>query len=844
MQRGKQRAIREGDSNTAFFHAQACARLRRNTIGVLEIDGVQVSTHDGKTTALTQHLRALLAAPSAPPPPLNVAALYANTPTVDLTGLVAPFMEREALAAVREMNRNSSPGPDGFGLGFYTAAWGTVAPGVMAMAQAFQEGEAKLERINRAYIILIPKVPTPLKPGDYCPICLQNCSLKIVAKMLTTRLQQEIPKLIDLDQTGFIRGRSLAENFVYAMELVQCCNRRKLPTLVLKLDFAKAFDTVSWECLLAIMNTRGFPQRWCRWITEMLATSKLAVLVNGRPGPWFGCKRVVRQGGPLSPYLFLLVVDVLQQMVKQNGLIRHPATENLPCLVLQYADDTLIVLKADQQDLHQLRATLDLFSGFSGLKINYDKSMLVTMHVTAADAASLQEVLGCQFGSFPQTYLGLPLSSDKLHLSAFTPLIAKADRYLGEWQASLLNPMGRTVLVNTVLDSQLIHAMSVLSLPQGVLDAFDKRRRAFLWSGEDSVSGAQCLMAWEQACLPKEQGGLGIKNIAVQNQCLLLKLLHRLHCPSNSSWAGWIREQIDLVTFHGDVVGAHWQELTTLLPLYRAVTVCEVYNGESTSFWQDRWLSIGRLREVFPLLYSHALYKEISIAGVVQDGLMPYLVPRISRPAQEELQKLGEVLALVSLRSGEDHRTSALTAKDGVLRAGPVYKLLMATTGPQPRDFSDFVWKNRAPPRVQFFAWLLVQERIQCRTNLLKKHIVQDASCELCSQAEDPDHIIFRCSFANQAWTKLGIDPSECTVRALWTVPRPTIVPAKHYHVFLLLISWHLWKHRNAVVFNNEPASLARLWHACKEDALLWSHRWPHSEREAADVWCSILSSM
>ncbi|CAN6227661.1 unnamed protein product [Urochloa humidicola] len=126
-QRGKQRAIREGDSNTAFFHAHASARLRRNAIGTLEIDGVQVATHDAKVTVFTQHLRALLGEQPPAALSLDVGALYAGA------------------AAVRGMNRNSSPGPDGFGPGFYTAAWATVASAVMAMAKAFQDEEAELE---------------------------------------------------------------------------------------------------------------------------------------------------------------------------------------------------------------------------------------------------------------------------------------------------------------------------------------------------------------------------------------------------------------------------------------------------------------------------------------------------------------------------------------------------------------------------------------------------------------------------------------------------------------------------------------------------------------------------
>ena len=186
------------------------------------------------------------------------------------------------------------------------------------------------------------------------------------------------------------------------------------------------------------------------------------------------------QGDPLSPYLFLIMADVLQHMVKSCSEIKHPADDNLPCPVLQYADDTLIVLRADTGSARKLKEILDSFSAATGLKINYNKSTIVPMHTSARHVTRLTNILECQEGSFPQTYLGLPLSCDKLRLSAFTTLICKSDRYLAGWQCTLLNPMGRTVLVNSVLDSQLIYAMSSLLLPQGTLDALDKRRRAFL----------------------------------------------------------------------------------------------------------------------------------------------------------------------------------------------------------------------------------------------------------------------------------------------------------------------------------------------------------------------------
>lgn len=104
---------------------------------------------------------------------------------------------------------------------------------------------------------------------------MQNCSIKIVTKILTTRLQSQIKELVDIDQTGFIRGRSITENFVYAMELVQYCHKRRKPTMVIKLDFAKAFDTISWEALEVVLEARGFNRKWRRWMELLLQTSNL-----------------------------------------------------------------------------------------------------------------------------------------------------------------------------------------------------------------------------------------------------------------------------------------------------------------------------------------------------------------------------------------------------------------------------------------------------------------------------------------------------------------------------------------------------------------------------------------
>jgi hypothetical protein len=174
--------------------------------------------------------------------------LYSGCPRAS-SSLDAPFLETEAKNVVRSMNKNNAPGPDGFGPSFYLAAWDTVCPQVLQMLEAFYSGNIQLSRINRAFVVLLPKKLAPVFVSDFRPICLQNCSVKIVSKILTTRLQREIHSLISLDQTGFLKGRPISENFVYALDLIQCCHKRRSPTIALKLDFAKAFDSVHWDAL-------------------------------------------------------------------------------------------------------------------------------------------------------------------------------------------------------------------------------------------------------------------------------------------------------------------------------------------------------------------------------------------------------------------------------------------------------------------------------------------------------------------------------------------------------------------------------------------------------------------
>jgi len=185
----------------------------------------------------------------------------------------------------------------------------------------------------------------------------------------------------------------------------------------------------------------------------------------------------------------------------------------------------------------------------------------------------------------------------------------------------------------------------------------------------------------------------------------------------------------------------------------------------------------------------------------------------------------------------------AVQSSHGRLDTSSLYKALMAAHTPH-SACSDFVWKNRAPPRVQFFVWLLVQRRVHSRSNLLKKSIVADATCELCRNHHEPvDHLAVACPVAASLWQHVGVD-LPLTVDTLHSMATPSSIPAKHNSVFIFLCCWNIWKHRNRVVFDGVAPSLPLLLNSCREDVRLWAWRLPREDMTIAESWCSLLSPM
>ena len=254
---------------------------------------------------------------------------------------------------------------------------------------------------------MIPKKDNPKNVSDYRPISLCNVCYKIIAKILSNRVKFVLPNLIGKEQSGFVQGRSPADNILTIQEVVHTLEQdiSNPPRMIVKIDVEKAYDTLSWKAILATLSKMNFPTIWLAWIQACISSPGFAFLINGQPTNYIKSTRGVRQGDPLSSYLFILVSQNLTAILKYAlniGMI--PGFDNRlqhNFNHLMYADDLLLITKASRTVARNIRFTFSLYSNLTGQKPNLNKSyVFFPKWLNQKLARGISNALGFKIGSF------------------------------------------------------------------------------------------------------------------------------------------------------------------------------------------------------------------------------------------------------------------------------------------------------------------------------------------------------------------------------------------------------------------------------------------------------------
>lgn len=388
--------------------------------------------------------------------------------------LIAPFTMEEIKEAVWSCEGDKSPGPDGFNFNFYKQFWELIKSELVCdFVQEFFYNARFPKAVTASLIALIPKTDHPQSLSEYRPISLIGSMYKIVAKLLASRFKSVLGKVISKCQSAFLFGRQILDGVVVVNEMIDLVKKRRDECLLLKMDFEKAYDSVSWSFMDYMLGRLGFNSLWRKWMRACAASGSISVLVNGSPIVDFDVKKGLRQGDPLAPFLFLVVAEGLAGLVRsavdKGHLAGYKVNDDISFPLFQFADDTILICEASRSNLWATKTIFRSFELVSGLKVNFSKSYMYAINADNFFPNNVAEFLSCKVGKLPFKFLGIQMATNLRRCSTREPIVTSLKKRLQKWKGRFLSNGGRVTLINSVLNSMPLYLFSFYKAPKKIL---------------------------------------------------------------------------------------------------------------------------------------------------------------------------------------------------------------------------------------------------------------------------------------------------------------------------------------------------------------------------------------
>jgi len=453
--------------------------------------------------------------------------------------LTKPITEKELYDVIKSCDNLKSPGTDGLTKEFYEVFWEDIKNELLeSFNDSLSMGSLSISQ-KQGIITLIPKKDKDTRfLKNWRPLTLMNHDYKFLTKCLAQRLKGILPGIINADQTGFMENRYIGTNIIRLQDILASGKSTGESGLVIAIDFEKAFDCIEWEFMFKVLENYGFNDTFISWIKKLYVDSSSCIVTNGHISQFFSLERGVKQGCPLSPYLYIICAEALANVIRENRNIR-PYHSSMSAVSL-FADDTTLYIKNDGTSLNEVFKVLKRFEEISGLKVNLDKTQILKIGNMDSSVNYVDENLKAIPITNDITILGVKIGQD-MEQCIKTNYQSKLDKIatnFNMWSIRDLSLFGRSLITKSLGMSQLVYLMSMLPSPKSeYFNEVESKLFGFLWKRKkDRI---------ERTTLQTDivNGGCNVTNVKMMNKSLKLVWLKRL-VEDEGSGCNIIREQI------------------------------------------------------------------------------------------------------------------------------------------------------------------------------------------------------------------------------------------------------------------------------------------------------------
>ena len=453
--------------------------------------------------------------------------------------LERPLDDSEILYALKSCKNNKTPGSDGLPAEFYKVFWQDIKQFLIASYNYTLEEKRLSQTQRQGVITLIPKKDKDvLLVKNWRPLSLLNMDYKLLAKVTGNRIKKVIEKLIHSNQTGFIGGRYIGENLVKILSILEHCEDNDIPAVLIAIDFEKAYDSVEWSAVEYALKFFNFGPRFTQWVQTFYKDINSCVINNGHFSKFFQLQRGVRQGCPLSPYIYIIVAELLSIMIRSDQDIEGISINGIQYKIFQFADDTCSISRFTKRSLNAIFRAFDHFERVTGLKINYDKTEILRIGSLRDTEAKIYTQKPVNWTNEPLLILGIYVTQSKADLfeENFPQLLVKLQNMCKLWTMRDLTIYGKVLITKSLLISQLVYKLSILPTPKlEYLKEVNNIINKFVWNGKPPKIAKKILM------LPLDKGGVKYSDISIQERALKIAWVKRIIEGENEELRNLVR---------------------------------------------------------------------------------------------------------------------------------------------------------------------------------------------------------------------------------------------------------------------------------------------------------------